>query len=247
MVSAFRHLGIKPSHWAWLILAARSPVDSKLYYFVEKSLPFGSSISCAHFQEFSTSIAWIVRFRTKRDLVNYLDDYLFVALLKLFCDSQIDTFLEICKSVNFPVSLEKTFWETTRLTFLGMLLDTVNQVVAIPVEKIDKAKSMLNYALSKRSGKLTLHELQRICGFLNFLCRCIVPGRAFTRRLYAATASRGARLKSHHHIRINSEMKLDMRVWQSFLDKPMAFCRPFMDFSKIWTATELQFYTDSSG
>ena len=80
--SAFRNLGIKPEHWKLLLMKVRSPIDGKWYYFVDKCLPFGSSISCAHFQAVSNAIAHIVEFYTKRKITNYLDDFLFAAFLK---------------------------------------------------------------------------------------------------------------------------------------------------------------------
>ena len=87
MTSAFRHLRILHRHWKFLVMKARKPVDKCWYYFLNKHLPFGSSISCSHFQAFSDAVAHLVKFKTGKDLVNYLDDYLFAALLKLFCDS----------------------------------------------------------------------------------------------------------------------------------------------------------------
>ena len=47
MKSAFRNLGLKIKNFPWLLLKARSPVDGKTYWFVEKCLPFGGSISCS--------------------------------------------------------------------------------------------------------------------------------------------------------------------------------------------------------
>ena len=245
MKVAFRNLGIKPKHFAWLLLKAKSPFDGLTYFFVDKCLPFGSSISCALFQAFSDAIAAMVSYRTKQDLVNYLDDYFFVALLKLMCNGQVDEFLLVCKMVNFPVSLDKTFQATTRLTFLGMLLDTELQVVCIPQDKVVRAQVLLDYLLNKKSKKMTVKMLQKLCGFLNFLCRGIVPGRAFTRRLYGALEGK-SHLKMHHHFRINSEMRMDMQVWRTFLDSPTCFCRPFLDFDKTWLPEELVFYTDAS-
>ena len=102
MESAFRNLGIKKSHLHLLILKAENPENGKTYYFVDKCLPFGASISCVHFQAFSDSIAHIVTFYTRKPLVNYLDDFLFAALTKLLCDLQVEKFLEICKQINFP-------------------------------------------------------------------------------------------------------------------------------------------------
>ena len=78
MKSAFRNLGIKRKHWKFLIMKATNPMDGKTYYFVDNCLPFGASISCSHFQRFSNAVKHIVQFKTKKDLVNYMDDFFFV-------------------------------------------------------------------------------------------------------------------------------------------------------------------------
>ena len=124
MSAAFRQIGMRKMDWHLLVMKAKNPENGQTYYFIDKCLPFGSSISCAIFQRFSNSIAYLVRFRTKRKALNYLDDFFFAALLKLCCDDQLDEFLKICSEINFPVALEKTVWGTTLLTFLGLLLDT---------------------------------------------------------------------------------------------------------------------------
>ena len=245
MKSAFRNMGIRKKDWKYLVMKATSPIDGKTYYFIDKCLPFGASISCSHFQRFSNAIKHIVRYRTKMDLVNYLDDFLFAALLKLLCNNQVKEFLEVCDLIKFPVSLEKTYWASSYMTFLGMLIDTVNQCVAIPIEKIQKARNLINEVLLKKSKKVTLNQLQKICGFLNFLGKCIIPGRAFTRRLYVYTAN--DKLKPHHHIKVNAEMRADLTMWLSFLDHPTVCNRPFLDFSKTLIADELDMYSDASG
>ena len=155
--------------------------------------------------------------------------------------------MKVCDAICMPVNLDKTFWATTRLTFLGLLIDTILQMVFIPIEKVIKAKEMIDSVLSNKSRKVTLQKLQKICGFLNFLGRCVVPGRAFTRRLYYYTATQNGKLKPHHHIRVNLDMKEDLQLWRTFLNHPTIFCRPFMDFSKILNAHEIEFYTDASG
>ena len=245
MKSAFRNLGIKPSHWKFLVMKAVSPVDGKTYYFVDKCLPFGASISYSHFQRFSNAVRHIVEWRTSEKVVNYLDDYLFAQLMRMLCNNQVKEFLKVCEEISFPVSLEKTFWATTKMTFLGLLIDTVNQCVCIPVDKIAKAVTLIDSILHKPSKKVTLNQLQKVCGFLNFLGRCVIPGRAFTRRLYAYTAS--DKLKPHHHIRINAEMRGDLEMWLTFLNHPTVFCRPFLDFSQMLIADEINMYSDASG
>ena len=85
-------------------MKAEHPVTKKIWFFVDKCLPFGSLISCAIFQAISDAIAWLVCFRAHKPNVNYLDDYLFAAALKRVCDEQIQIFLQICEDINFPVA-----------------------------------------------------------------------------------------------------------------------------------------------
>ena len=243
MSSAFRHVPMKPSEWQLLVMKAENPKDGKTYYFVDKCLPFGSSISCAIFQRFSNAVAFLVKFRTKKDLVNYLDDYFFAALLASMCDQQLSTFLTVCKLINFPVALEKTFWHSTLMTFLGLLIDSEKQLVCIPLEKLIKAQDMLDNLLRKRNKKAKVHEMQKLCGYLNFLCRSIVPGRAFLRRLYSSTHNNN--LKPHYHVRLTEEHRLDMMVWREFLSFPQAVARPFLDFESL-TAEDIDMYSDAS-
>ena len=88
-------------------------------------------------------------------------------------------------------------------------------------------------------------DFQRLCGVLNFLCRCIVPGRAFLRRLYI-TGDGKTKLKPHHHIKITEENRLDLLVWKQFLGSPEALYRPFIDVEPL-RADELDMYSDASG
>ena len=242
MKSAFHVLGIRIKDFKYLVMMAKSPIDGKVYFFIDKCFPFGASISCAHFQAVSDAIAHIVQFKTVKILINYLDDFLFIAFLQDECNRQLIVFLDVCSTINFPVAMEKTFWASTKLTFLGMLLDAERGIVCLPLEKIQRATETIQTILNKGSKKITLLELQKICGLLNFFCRCIVPGRAFTRRLYLHTAGV---LKPHHHIRITQDMHLDLSTWLTFLKHPSIFCREFADFSGYATANQISFYTDA--
>ena len=184
MTSAFRNLGILCRQWKYLIMKAESPLDNKVYYFVDKCLPFGAAISCAVFQKFSDAIAYVVKRTSGKENLNYLDDFLFITLLKSLCDGQLNYFLKVCRDINFPVSVEKTYFSDTQMVFLGFLIDSVRQLVLIPMDKIDKGRDLIEGILGNGWKKVTVKKLQNICGFLNFLGRCILPGRAFTRRLY---------------------------------------------------------------
>ena len=182
---------------------------------MDKCLPFGSSISCALFQQVSDGIAHIVQVKVSARLVNYLDDYLFMASFEWACNQQLDMFIQICKDICMPVLQEKTHRAVTSTTFLGFLIDCDNRLVCIPVQKVERAVSLIHDFLSARKSKTTLRRLQQLCGYLNFLCRCIVPGRMFTRRLYSDLVNK-TKLKPYHHIKITGEMKADLRMWLVF-------------------------------
>ena len=71
-----------------------------------------------------------------------------------------------------------------------------------------------------------------------------MPGRAFTRRMYNKFDN--PKLKQHHHIRVDAELRLDRLVWVRFLKNDTSICRPFMDFSEVLIAEKLNFFTDAS-
>ena len=244
MSMAFRNVPMNRKSWCYLILKAKHPVTGITYYFVDKCLPFGASISCAIFQAFSDSIAYLVTYRTRKPLVNYLDDFFFAALWKAMCDGQVQVFLNICNTICFPVSLEKTFWGTQFLTFLGLLIDSIHQKVCIPIDKIEKALDLIEYVLNKKNRKITINKLQNLTGFLNFLCRCVVPGRTFVRRLYNLGSNE--KLLPHHHVRITAECRMDMSIWKRLLSDPITCCRPFLQCFEQ-TAEDIDMYSDASG
>ena len=78
-------------------------------------------------------------------------------------------------------------------------MDTENQVARLPDDKLLKCLSMIKDFLYRK--KVTLKELQSLCGLLNFACQVVLPGRAFLRRLFDLT--RG--LQKPHHRVISSE------------------------------------------
>ena len=234
------------------------------YYFIDKCLSFRHSISCALFQDFSDALAHITKYlfkiklrAEKSVLMNYLDDFLFASLLQELTDKMMDIFLDMCETVGVPVSKEKTERACNAIIFLGILLDGYLHVLVVPQQKKDRALQLLHQMMDKRSA--TVRELQGLAGLLNFLYRAIVPGRAFTRRMYAKFSHvldkngnriQGSKLKPCHHIKLDAEFKADCIIWASFLElqdiNRTILCRPFVDIHKTIQADTLQFFTDAA-
>ena len=254
--SAFKILPILPSQRKFLIMKARYPENGQYYFFIEKCLPFGASVSCARFQLFSESLRHITEFVLRRrfanfSITNYLDDYLFSTIDPNVCDEMVRTFLAICDDIGCPVSLDKTEWSTTQIVFLGILLDGENHRLCVPQEKQLKAKNLLQWAISKR--KVTIKFIERLTGTLNFLVKAIVPSRTFIRGMYSKIHlkdAQGRDLKPFHHISLNKEFIGDCLIWQKFLElgatDSRLVCRPFIDVNKFTHAKILNFYSDTS-
>ena len=219
--SAFRLVPCRVSDFPLLLMRGEHPVTGKSYWFADKALPFGHSIFCALFQSFSDSLQHITQFLIGHDFccVNYLDDFLFLSDDEQFANVMVRIFLQLCKHINCPVSLEKTEWASSTMIFLGVMLNGDGKVLSVPEDKRIKAQKLLNWVLDRK--KITIHCVQRLMGILNFLNKAVVPGRAFTRKMYLKLKlcdNKGNRLKQYHHIKLDTEFLQDCKVWTNFLD-----------------------------
>jgi hypothetical protein len=95
-----------------------------------------------------------------------------------------DFFCKICNSVSVPIADDKTEGPTTSMKYLGLLIDTEKMMVKIPTEKLNKLlEEIKKVAFAK---KVTLKQLQSLCGLLSFCTSALPSGRAFNRRLFMA-------------------------------------------------------------
>jgi len=171
------------------------------------------SSACQIFERFSTALEWIGNLLMPEGLIfHILDDFLIIAQTEQLCKTYLEIFLEICSKIGIPMAPEKTVGPSTLLTFLGIELDTVRQEARLPLEKIQKCLSMSEMFLRRK--KVTLEEIQYLCGLLNFSCQVVLPGRTFLRRLFELT--RGLE-KPHHHVKLKRGCKDDLLVWKEFL------------------------------
>ena len=90
---------------------------------------------------------------------------------------------------------------------------------------------MIEYFMNKHNNKVTVLQVQKLAGFLSFLCSAITPGRAFVRRLYGLTLAE-RKLIQHHRVRITEDVRMDLAVCGIFLNNPKAFCRQLMAMKK---------------
>lgn len=239
--NAFRVLLIFPDDRRLQLLKAVNPRTGKTQFFANLCCGFGCSSSCFLYSKVSSCIRHIYRWKSGIDTIVYLDDGLQIGRSEDEMNDKLNIYLGICSEINLPISEEKTEHARRLIKFLGLLINAIKQTVEVPPEKVAKALNQIETILEAK--KVTVLEMQRITGLLNFFTRAIVPGRAFTRRLYAAYS--GANLKQHHHIRVNQEMKLDLGMWKCFLKQEGNVVRPFIDFDSKSNFTEIRMTSDA--
>ena len=251
--SAFRILPLDWKYFRWLILKCREPLTGTEFFFAEKNLPFGGSISCWLFMKFSEALHHLIEYRCNQKYVvtNYLDDFLFLSISEVGCNWLVTNFLDMCQEIGCPVSFDKTEWASVHIVFLGILMDGINHCLCVPEDKRQKAVNQLEWTISRKTA--TVRQIQCLAGFLNFLNKAILPGRAFTRRMYAQYSHQdklGHALKWYHHVRVTGEFKDDCKMWLTFLSQHrlLSLCRPFVDVNQSLEAgQDLGFYSDALG
>ena len=206
-------------------------------FFINSSMAFGARSSCKIFEEFACAIQWIMEKRTKsKDLSHYLDDFIMVHAIKSTCQWYMSEMIELCHRIGVPLSGKKAEGPTQVITFLGLLIDFLNQIITIPREKVEKAMNLVNLALNSltntdknKKGKVTVEILQSLTGLLNFLCRAIPSGRPFLRRLYSLQAKAIPAASRHHSNRkacpfykgrLDRGARKDLIMWKNFLTNP---------------------------
>ena len=157
-----------------------------LYYY-DKCLPMGCSISCQLFERFSNALIWVLRERFRiKDVWHILDDFVFVGpSSSTACQEHLSSFLSLAKTLHLPIKESKTFNQATIMTVCGIEIDTIQMLMRLPDEKLERIKHML-HELRFRT-KVTLRQLQSLIGVLNFSCTVVPPGRTFLRRLIDMT------------------------------------------------------------
>ena len=108
--------------------------------------------------------------------------------------------------------LKKTEGPVTGIQYFRLTIDTESMFVKIPEETIKELLKKLNE--DAFFLKITLKQLQSLCDSLAFCIRTLPAGRAFSRRLYLATAKAK---KTLHLNKVTKEMYEDLLMLKYFV------------------------------
>jgi len=203
-----------------------SPLDTPLLgfqwqkqFYAERFLPFGLRTAPYLFNLFAEVFHWTLEAELcQKDLeaivIHYLDDFLVIlppgAPVKVYTEA----FSELCCAVGLAIKTTKNE-EGQLASFAGFELDTQTMTIRLPAKKLTKARHLVRNAIEQNS--LSLVDIQRITGYLNFLTTVVPLGRTFLRRLYNMELyfpPGGRNFKR----RLSCEAKRDLSWWNQILE-----------------------------
>ena len=179
---------------------------------VDTALPFGLRSAPKIFNTVADCLQWILR-EQGVTVIHYLDDYLICGPRNSgVCASSLQTTLQVCDQLGVKVSQKKLEGPTTKLTFLGILLDTERLELRLPEEKLLRLRRSIEGWRSRTT--CTKRELLSLLGHLHHAGKVVRPGRSFVRRIIDLSKVVTC---LHHHIRLNAGFRSDMEWWSLFL------------------------------
>lgn len=182
---------------------------------VDGALPFGLRSAPKLFTAVADAFLWMMGREGIVHAMHYLDDFLIAgAPDSVECRLALEASLSLCDRLGFPIAPHKVEGPSSRLAFLGILIDTVADTLSLPPEKLARIKT----TTTEWSGKkfCRKRELLSLIGLLQHACRVVRAGRTFLRRMIDLSCSVR---DPDHWVRLNVGFRSDLRWWEIFLDE----------------------------
>ena len=169
----FRLCPVHPSDWPLLGYVWQNN------YVAHIPLPFGSRSSPFIFSKFSDALLWILIFVFGIPIILLcLDDYLLSSASD--CQHYMDIMQSAFSELGVPLAPEKLIGPSTKITYLGIEIDSVSKSIHSPTGKLQELQFLLDQW--KTLKKCTKRELLSLLGSLSFACKDVKPGKMLLRR-----------------------------------------------------------------
>ena len=208
-------------------------------FYIDTCLPFGLRFAPFLFNQLADAIHWSLQHNYNvRHILHDLDDFFTAGSPgSKECADKLQSMLFLCTTINAPVKSSKIEGPSTRITFLGIVIDTDEMMAGISLER--KADLILSIQSLRRKDKCTKYQPLSLVGKLSFACKVISAGRIFLRRLLDLSC----KLKRMHHSHgLTTEACLDLDWWLAFL--PTWSGTSYILESNWSTSPSMALYTD---
>ena len=211
--SAFRYVKIHPTNHEATGLKWTFSGDSEPTYLIDSRLPFGASRSPQIFNDVTQAVCRIMRHNGYNNVIVYLDDFLVISDSFDECNQILHVLLRLLRKLGFAINYEKLVCPTQRITFLGIILDSIKMSMELPMNKLVDLKFVLLNIMKRQ--KITKRALQSLAGKLSWATQCIYGGKFHLRRILDKITL--LRLP-WHRTRVTNDMREDINWWLQFMD-----------------------------
>ena len=118
----------------------------------------------------------------------------------------------VCEEAGLSMEPSKSVGPTTSLVFLGILIDTVEEELRLPQDKLSELQTTIAQWRGWKACRKP--ELLSLIGLLSHARKVVRSGRTFLRRLIDMS-TKATRLD--HFIRLNGEARADLEWWFQFI------------------------------
>ena len=112
-------------------------------YFVDTRLPYGGRRAPGIFNHLTQAIKRMMARRGYRAIVMYLDDFLVIGATWQECQEVLECLLKLLKVFGFEINWKEVVPPTQQLVLLGILIDTISQILSLPQDKHVELQSVI--------------------------------------------------------------------------------------------------------
>ena len=178
--SAYRSVGL--SQRSQQVTGLKWQINGQTVYMRDSKLCFGARLSPRIFHRITQAVKRMMAQRGFDLVVVYLDDFLIISQSKIECQIALNVLIQLLRRLGFSIHWGKVVDPTTKITFLGIELDSVAMVLRLPDDKLQSFKQELQgFIHRKRASK---RQLQALAGRLSWAAGVVKGGRVFLRRIF---------------------------------------------------------------
>ncbi len=213
LAKSFRVACIKESCYKATGLKWRFTGDDFYTYMYDTRLPMGACKSPGAFQRLTSSVTRMMQRRGFNNVIVYIDDFFITSSSYEHCSKTLNALINLLTELGFTINWKKVFPSTQLITFLGIEIDSVNQIIRLPNSKVCQLKTELTKweSIGKSASK---RQLQQIIGKLSWAAKLIRAARPFLRSLINLSMTVS---KPWHRVRLPSAVREDLHFWRTFL------------------------------
>ena len=203
MDRAFKQIPLDPVSWAALGMWWEGAL------FFDKTAVMGCR-SAPYICQWTTNFIRHVLANIEYVVFNYIDDFMSLDAYENACRSYI-ALGNLLRDLGVHVAEEKSVFQTQIIEFLGVLYDFVQMTISLPEEKMVEIKQLLRIWLKKKD--MTVKQLQKLVGKLQFAACCVCAGRVFMNRMYDMICE----MQEGQIYNVPRQVWQDVRWWHKYM------------------------------